>query len=71
MIRDNGESLARSSVIAVDELSKERIKVREQMDKFSKNLESKIGNNLIPTFEVAHPGKIYYTPFGTTVKEDW
>ena len=58
-------------MIAVDELSKETTEVREQMDKFTKKLESKIGNNLIPTFEVAYPENIYYTPFGTTVKDDW
>ena len=45
IISDNGEYLARSSVIAVDELSKETTEVREQMDKFKKNLESKIGNS--------------------------
>ena len=45
-------------MLAVDELTKETSEVREQMDKFTKNLESKIGNNLIPTFEVAHPEKI-------------
>ena len=71
IIRDNGEYLARSSVIAVDELSKETNEVKEQMHKFTKNLESRIGNNLIPTFEVAHPENVYYTPFGTTVKDDW
>ena len=61
IIRDNGEYLARSSVIAVDELGKETTKVREQMDKLTKNLESKIGNNLIPTFEVPHPEKTFIT----------
>ena len=63
IICDNGEYLARSSVIAVDELSKETSEVKEQMHKFTKNLDFRIGNNLIPTFEVAHPENIYYTPF--------
>ena len=63
--------MARSSVIAFDELSKETTEVREQVDKFTKNLESKIGNSLIPTFDIVEPGNIYYTTFGTTVKDDW
>ena len=48
----------------------ETIEVREQMDRFTKNLESKIGNNLIPTFNATDPGDIYYVSFGTTVEED-
>ena len=46
MISDNGEYLARSSVLAVNELSKETNEIKDQMDKFTKNLESRIGNNI-------------------------
>ena len=41
------------------------------MDKFTKNLESRIGNSLIPTFGAVDQGNISYTPFGTTVKDNW
>ena len=58
-------------MIVVDEIGKETNEVREQMDEFTKNLESKIGNSLIPTFHAVDPGNIYYTPFSTTVKDDW
>ena len=34
-------------------------------------LESRIGDSLIPIFDEADPGNIYYTPFGTTIKDDW
>ena len=72
IIRDNGEYLARASVIVVHVLSKKKLsEVREQMDKFTKNLVSRIGNSMIPTFDAADPGNIYYTPFGTTIKDDW
>ena len=67
---DNAEYLARSSVIAVDELDKETIEMREQMDRFMRKLESKIGNNLIPTFDGTNPGSVYFTSFGTTVEEE-
>ena len=40
------------------------------MDSFTKKLESKIGNNLIPTFDEVNLGNIYYQPFGTSIDED-
>ena len=67
---DHAEYLASSSVIAVDELSKETVEMREQMDRFTRKLESKIGNNLIPTFDGTNPGSVYFTSFGTTVEEE-
>ena len=70
VLHDNAEYLARSSVIAGDELSKEAIEIREQMSKFTRKLESRIGNNLIPTFDGTDPGNIYFTSFGTTVEEE-
>ena len=70
IIRDNGEFLARSSVIAVDEFSKGTSEVRDQMDKFTKNLESRIGNNTIPKIDTINAKNIYYTPFGATTGED-
>ena len=70
IIHNNGENLARSSVIVVDGLSKETTEVREQIDEFTKNLESRIGKSSIPTFDTTDLGNIYYTPFGTTIKDD-
>ena len=70
ILRDNAEYLARSSIIAVDGLSKEIFKVREHTDKFTRKLKSNIGNNLIPTFDGINPGNVYYTSFGTTVEEE-
>ena len=40
------------------------------MDRFTKKLESKIGNNLIPTFDGINPGNVYFTSFGTKVEEE-
>ena len=40
------------------------------MDRFTRKLESKIGNNLIPTFDGTNPGNVYFISFGTTVEEE-
>ena len=52
VICDNDEYLATSAVIAVDEPSMESNEMKNQMTKFTKNLEAKIGNSIIPTFEM-------------------
>ena len=70
IICDNGEYLARSSVIVVEESSMESIEVKNQMIKFTKNLEAKIGNNSVPIFEPSNRGGIYYSLFGAVVDED-
>ena len=44
--------------------------MREQMDRFTRKLESKIRNNLIPTFDGTNPGRVYFTSFGTTVEKE-
>ena len=70
IIHDNGEYLARSSVIAVEESIMESREVKNQMMKFTKNLEAKIGNSTIPVFEASKPESIYYLPFGTAIDDD-
>ena len=70
IICDNGEYLARSSVIAVEESSMESFKVKNQMMKFTKNLEAKIGDNSAPIFEPNNPESIYYLLFGAVIDED-
>ena len=51
-------------MIVVDEIGKETNEVREQMDEFTKNLESKIGSSFILTFDIVDQGNIDYTFFG-------
>ena len=70
VICDNGEYLARSSVIAVEEPSTESNEVKDQMMMFTKNLETKIGISSIPIFEPRNPENIYYSPFDTVVDDD-
>ena len=55
IICHNREYFARSSITN---------EVREQMDKFTKNLESKIGSSFILTFDIVDQGNIDYTFFG-------
>ena len=69
-IIENGEYLARSSVIEVDELSKQTPKLQSQMNKFTLTLESKIGNNKVPVFDPSKPDEIYYKPFGDDMLEE-
>ena len=70
MICDNGEYLAKSAVIAVEESSMKSNELKDQMKKFTNNLEAKIGNNFMPIFEPSNLGKIYYSPFDTIIEED-
>ena len=70
IICDNGEYLARSSVIAFEESSMESFELKNQMMNFTKNLEAKIGNSTISVFKPNNPESIYYSPFGTVIDED-
>ena len=70
VIKDNGKYLARSSVVAVNDLIKDTTELKDQMDKFMETLQSKIGNHTIPLFDTTNPKKIYYTPFYSTIEED-
>ena len=70
IICDNGEYLARSAVVAVEESSMESFEVKDQMMKFTKNLEAKIGDKSVPIFEPRNPEGIYYSPFGAVIDED-
>ena len=70
IIRDNGEYLARSSVFAVEESSMESLELKNQMKKFTKNLEAKKGNSKVPVFEASKLESIYYSPFGATIEDD-
>ena len=45
VIIKNGEYLVRSSVIEVDKLAMQTPELQSQMEEFTSNLESKIGNN--------------------------
>ena len=70
IIGDNGEYLARSSVIVVEESSMESLELKSQTIKFTKNLEEKIGNSTVPVFEASKPESIYYSPFGAIIEDD-
>ena len=70
IIRENGEYLARSSVITIEESSMESLELKNQMMKFTKSLEAKIGNSSVPLFEASKPENIYYSPFGATIEDD-
>ena len=70
IICENGEYLARSSVIAVEEADMESSELSDQMKTFMRNLESKIGNSTIPTFQPSTPDNIYFSPFGAEAEED-
>ena len=70
IICDNGDYIARSSVVAVEISSMESSEVKSLMAKFTKKLKSKLGNNIIPMFDPANTENIYYIPFGSDVEED-
>ena len=70
VIIENGEYLARSSVIEVDKLAIQTPELQSQMEKFISNLQSKIGNDKIPIFDPDKPDEIYYKPFGDSILED-
>ena len=70
IICENGEYIARSSVIAVEEADFESSELKDQMKTFTKNLESKIGNSTIPTFRPNTPNNIYFSSFGAETEED-
>ena len=46
------------------------LELKNQMMKFTKNLEAKIGNSTIATFEASKPESIFYSPFGATNDKD-
>ena len=70
VIIENGEYLARSSVIEVDKLAMQTPELQSQMEKFTSNLQSKIGNDKIPIFDPGKPDEIYYKPFRENVLEE-
>ena len=70
VIIENGEYLARSSVIEVDKSAIQTPELQSQMEKFTSNLQSKIGNDKIPVFDPGKPDEIYYKPFGDSILED-
>ena len=70
VIIENGEYLARSSVIGVDELSEQTPELQSQINKFTLSLESNVGNNKVPIFDPSKPGEIYCKPFGDDILEE-
>ena len=48
----------------------ESFEVKNQMMKFTKNLEAKIENNTLPVFELNNLESIYYSPFIAVIDED-
>ena len=70
LILDNGQFIARSSVVAIplEDMASHDLKV--QMTKFMSNLESKIGNHRIPEFDPNVPSSIYYDAFGDKFDDD-
>ena len=60
VIIENGEYLARSSVIEADKLAIQAPELQSQVEKFTSNLESKIWNDEIPIFNPGKPDEIYY-----------
>ena len=54
VIIENGEYLARSSVIVVNALAVQTPELQSQMDK--------IGNSKVPIFNPGKPNEIYYKP---------
>ena len=67
---ENGEYLAQSSVIEVDELSKQMSELHSQTNKFTLSLESKIGNGKVPIFNPSKPDEKYYKSFGDDIQEE-
>ena len=70
VIIENGEYLARSSVIEVDKLAMQTQELQSQIKKFTSNLQSKIRNNKIPIFNPFKPDEIYYKPLGDNILEE-
>ena len=68
IIIENGEYLAHSSLIEVDELSTQTPELQSQMNKFTLSLESKIGNSKVPIFDPSKPDEI--KPFGDDILEE-
>ena len=63
ILLQNGEFIARSSVIPIEthELFPDEMKTR--CDKFTSSVESKIGNNRVPIIDASDPSHIYYDAF--------
>ena len=63
LLTENGEFIARSSVIPVPTSDLHSDDVKNNMNKFMDNVETKIGNHKVPVYNPEKPDKIYYDLF--------
>ena len=70
IILDNANFLARSSIIPLLEEELMSDDIKQQLTNFMDSLESKIGNQKQPTFNVVSPSSIYYEAFGDSDDAD-
>ena len=67
---ENGEFIARSSVIAVDPLEIKIDNIVKSTDNFTQSVEGKIGNHRQPIYDLVAPDRIYFAAFGDQPDED-
>ena len=66
----NGQYIARSSVIAIPDSDLQSDEMKMRMDKFTKELESHIGNYKQPKFDPIAPRSIYNEIFHDEMYDD-
>ena len=70
LLLDNAEFIARSTVIPVPEADLESNVLKEQMTKFMRNVNERIGNAQQPSFDAMKPNDIYYNAFHDLPDDD-
>ena len=70
VILDNGEFIARSSVLAIDDNELTSADMIAQTSHFMKSLEDKIGNHRQPLFNINAPASIYFDAFNDPIDSD-
>ena len=70
LILENGEYIARSSVIPIPDSDLMSEEMKERMSSFTKGLESQIGNARLPLFDPTKPTSIYFSSFDDDTEDD-
>ena len=70
VILDNAEFIARSSVLPIPDDELLSADMVSQTSRFMQTLEDKIGNHLVPQFNISSPSSIYYEAFNDPLDSD-
>ena len=70
ILLENGEFIARSSVIGIENHDLTSLDMISSCRKFMKSVESKIGNEKVPIYDASKPDKIYFSAFGEHDDDD-